>query len=96
MACSQYFCARDQRLKPINLAGSRNALKNEIESYRVATHAYRFTIFNAVMTMVKKLIPIILLPKQVWEQILNAVALKKVTSNGRLKLAIPPTKILTY
>ena len=97
MACSEYFCARDQKLKlQIKLASSLLALNNEIKSYRIATYAYRLTILNAVMTMVEKLIPMTLLSKNVLEKILDKIASQQVKSTYRLTLAIPPAQILTY
>ena len=97
MACSQYFYARDQKLKlQINLASSLLALNNEIKSYRIATYAYRLTILIAVMTMVEKLIPMTLLPKNVLEKVLEKIASQQVKSTDRLTLAIPPAQILTY
>ena len=67
MACSQYFYARDQKLKlQIKLASSLLALNNEIKSYRIANYAYRLTVLNAVKTMVEKLIPMTLLSKNDW------------------------------
>ena len=81
MSSSQYFYARNQRLKlQINLASCLVALNNKIKSYSVATHAYRLDILNAVMTMVDKLFPMSLLHKQVLKQILNSVTQKQITS----------------
>ena len=97
MACSQYFYARDQKLKlQINLASSLLALNIEIKSYRIATYAYRLTILNAVMKMVEKLFPMTLLPRNVLEKILDKIASQQVKSTDRLTLAIPPAQILTY
>ena len=98
MACSQYFYARDQKLKlKINLANSLLALNNEIKSYRIATCVSRLTILNAVMTtMVEKLIPMTLLPKNVLEKILVKIASQQVKSTDRLTRAIPLAQIPKY
>ena len=48
------------------------------------------------MTMVEKLIPMTLLPKNVLEKILDKNASQQVKSTNRRSLAIPPAQILTY
>ena len=91
MACTQYFYTRDQNLKlQTNLASSLLALNNEIKSYRIATYSYKF------MTMVNKLIPMALVPKQILDKIPQSLATQQTKEGDRLTLAIPPSQIVTY
>ena len=97
MACTQYFYARDQKLKlQTNLASSLLALNNEIKRYRIATYSYKLTILNSIMTMVNKFIHMALVPKQILDKILQSLATQQTKEDDRLTLAIPPSQILTY
>ena len=97
MACTQYFYARDKKLKlQTNLASSLLALNKEIKSYRIATYSYKLTILNSIMTMVNKFIPMALVPKQISDKILQSLATQQTKEDDRLTLAIPPSQILTY
>ena len=71
MACTHYFYAGDQKLKlQTKLASSLFALNNEIKNYRLAAYSYKLTILNLIMTMVNKIKPIGLVPKQVLDKVL--------------------------
>ena len=97
MACSQLFYPRDQMLQvQASLLGSFSALLNELKMYRVVIYSYKLTILNSVMIMVNKLIPMALLPRSDFEEILRDVNHWQSETNERLSLAIPITQILTY
>ena len=91
-ACSQLFYAWDQMLQvQASVLGSFSALLNELKMYRVAIYSYKLTILNSVMIMVKKLIPMALLPRSDLEEILRDVNHWQSDTNERISLAIPIT-----
>ena len=67
-----------------------------IKTYRAAFYAFRMNLITAVRTLLKKHLPMSLVPKDSLKKILRVVAEEQVQSADRLSLAIPVSEILSY
>ena len=93
--CDQLLISR-QQIKFDSFSSLFLLAYANIRTYRAALYAFRINLMTANPTLLKKRLPVSLVPKDSLDNILRVVAEEQVQSADRLSLAIPISEILSY
>ena len=67
-----------------------------VKSYRSALFAFRMNILNSIPVLVKKRLPMSLIPIESLLVIMDSVSVRQSKAEDRLSLAIPASDLLSY
>ena len=95
--CTQLLFSRQQiNFNFDTLSSLLNLMFTNIKSYRSALYTYKMNVFNAIPTMLNKMLPMSLVTRDSLYTILEAVGAQQSKSKDRLSLAIPMEEIISY
>ena len=95
--CDQLLYARQQVLFTSDTKSPLLSLiYSNVKSYRTALFAPQLNLMNSIASLLSQYVPMLLLPKESFEIILELVGDLQEKSMNRFNLAIPKQKCLSY
>ena len=71
-------------------------LYSDVKSYRAALYSYRLNLLNSIPTLLRKHLPMSLVPRELLMAILDHVGREQYKAADRLSLALPTSDLMSY